>query len=121
MLVADASGYHSPEPLDHWPPYVDYYVTRNEMLMWRKHVSGRLLCKAHYWHLLRTVARLKADTDPALRDARMAGWWHGEIGVTGEHDPRRRAPLAVRAVLTAWPRWVLRLLGHRVAVTGEVR
>ena len=64
VLVAEASVYHRPAPSDQWPPYVAYYVTRNETLMWRKHVSRRMLCKARYWHLLRTVARLKQESDP---------------------------------------------------------
>jgi GT2 family glycosyltransferase len=119
VLVADASVYHRPEPSDYWPPYVAYYVVRNEMLMWRKHVSGRLLCKARYWHLLRTIGRLKTDADPALRDACMAGWWHGEIGVTGERDPQRRAPLVVRWLLIACPRGVLTMLGYRGAAAGK--
>lgn len=121
VLVPDTSVYHRPEPSDHWPPYVAYYVARNEMLMWRKHASGQLLRKARYWHLLRTIVRLKAETDPALRDACMAGWWHGEIGVTGERNPRRRAPLLVRALLAAFPRWGLRLLGHRGGGAGGTR
>jgi len=121
VLVAEASVYHRPAPSDQWPPYVAYYVTRNETLMWRKHVSRRMLCKARYWHLLRTVARLKQESDPVLRDAYMAGWWHGEIGVTGEYDPRRRAPWLVRWLLTACPRQFLLMLGHRGAAAGEAR
>jgi hypothetical protein len=116
ILVSDASVYHRPDPSEQWPPYVAYYVVRNEMLMWRKHVSGRLRYKARFWHLLRTIGRLKAETDPDLRDACMAGWWHGEIGVTGERDPHRRAPLLVRWLLAGCPRQVLRLLGYRGAI-----
>lgn len=112
VLAADAAVYHRAEPSDRWPPYVAYYVARNESLMWRKHVSGWLLCKARYWHLLRTVARLKRESDSALRDAYLTGWWHGEIGVTGERDPRRHAPAVVRALMAACPYWVVRQFGN---------
>jgi GT2 family glycosyltransferase len=112
-LVVDATVYHRPEPSDVWPPYVAYYVTRNEMLMWRKHAPRLLRWKASYWHLRRTIAQLKGEKDPEVREARMAGWWHGEIGVTGEWDPRRRAPLLVRWLLRTCPLFVLTRTGRR--------
>jgi GT2 family glycosyltransferase len=99
VTAFDASIWH------HWPsglrrPYYYYFCTRNDLLMWRKHLSLPRWFKAVWWNLdraKRTITRL--GDQPALIDACLAGFWDGVLGKTGAYLPSRRMPWLVRRLL----------------------
>jgi len=99
-LVTDGSVYHSHGLTDLPSRHACYYTSRNEVLLWRKHASVFSAARVRYWALRRTRrAVLRYAEHPALQEACVSGWWHGQTGVTGEWNPTHQVPRPVRAVL----------------------
>ena len=118
VTAFDTSIQHGSKPTSGAPetvkPHYYYYVTRNELLMWRKRTPGARFRKAALWILarqLRQIARM-----PGYRtgiEAVLAGLWDGWRGIGGPWQPVRRMPLPLRWFLGRHPRLVLNLLGTR--------
>jgi len=107
-LVRDAAVYHQHAPDAVPSAHVLYYSTRNAMLLWRWHAPPWAVFRYRFWSLASTLRACERYRQrPDLLEASLVGWWHGQLGVTGEWDPRRRVPGWVRSVLLS--RWVARL------------
>jgi GT2 family glycosyltransferase len=88
-------------------PHVYYYVARNELLMWRKYVTGRRYLRATLWNLsrqLQQIARMR--TYDAGTQAILAGLWDGWRGMQGPRG-MGRMPQPLCGMLRRWPKlWV---------------
>ncbi|KQP39785.1 glycosyltransferase family 2 protein [Pseudorhodoferax sp. Leaf274] len=80
-------------------PYYYYYTTRNDLLMWRRHVSLATYLRVAFWNYRRTVRVLaRLQDQPEHRQACMLGFWDGLAQRTGIYTPGRRAPRALQAM-----------------------
>lgn len=101
----EAVVYHEFKDLsaDNLPHYVNYFMNRNQLLLWRK--RNRLTLsqkKPVLWYFYQRLLRLERDRrDPVVANALLLGLWDGLLGRGGPYDPERRAP---------W--WLLRTLGR---------
>jgi len=109
VLVEDAVVGHDKDPGGRTPPHVVYYSQRNEIRLWRTHAPLRSRLRRALWDL-DTLTRPTAAADPAHRQARLAGYWHGMLGRTGMYSPDHAMPWPLRALLAARPRLVRALL-----------
>lgn len=117
LAVLDANVFHVKTPPEiserGRQPHFYYYMTRNELLLWRKHLSGALRLKASLWSVLRALPKIdrRAD-DPRVGEACLAGLWDGLTGRTGEYHPSRRMPEPWKALLyrtrRVWPKLLAR-------------
>lgn len=81
-------------------PHFYYYMTRNEILLARKHISGVLRIKSLLWSTRRALLKIDLRPDePAVADALLAGLWDGVIGKSGEYTPARRMPQPFRSLV----------------------
>jgi hypothetical protein len=93
-------------------PHYYYYMTRNEILLLRKHGRGVNKLKALRWRLLQQLQILeRLEHDGGARTAVLAGLWDGWIGHTGAYDPTRAMPRPWRDLLARHPRMIRRLIG----------
>ena len=107
QLVTNASVYHDHQPTGRQRPHVAYYLARNDILIWRRHVATLPMLKKRYWASLRMLRDLRRyRDDPELWDASLTGWWHGQCGTAGERDPQRRAPAVIRWAARAASGWI---------------
>lgn len=86
-------------------PHWWYYVARNEILLWRKHLSGLRALKRCWWTIqskLRLV--LLCEGYSAASDAMFAGFWHGLIKRGGPYRPEFRMPRPLSAVIWKYAR-----------------
>lgn len=120
VAVFDTAIYHGSKPTREAPdtvkPHYYYFVSRNELLMWRKFCAGLTFAKVATWTLqrqLRQIARMPGNK--AGIDAILAGLWDGLLGKGGRYDPARRMPWPLRDVLGRYPRFWVRMLGDRTA------
>ncbi|MDR3415937.1 MAG: glycosyltransferase family 2 protein [Nevskia sp.] len=96
-------------------PHGYYYMNRNAVRLWRKHVGrlgGLRALAAVANRALRDVERF-TDGHERQTDAALAGLWDGIRGVTGAYDPDRRMPFPLAGPLKRRPalfRWLLRWL-----------
>jgi GT2 family glycosyltransferase len=83
-----------------YKPHYHYFMVRNEILFWRKHVGRWRGIRPMWWVWRRELALARTLGDrPDLQDSILAGLWDGLIGHGGRFDPRRRMPTPVRALL----------------------
>jgi GT2 family glycosyltransferase len=99
-LVTEAAIYHRHSPAPFPSVHGCYYMARNEVLLWRKHAGWLAALRSRFWGVRRAMAALDRYRErPDLQRAAVAGWWHGQIGVTGPWNRDRSAPAAVPALL----------------------
>ncbi len=104
-------------------PHVYYFMTRNDILLWRKHCTRGRAWSAALWVLHRRLGQIR---DGQLRgrhddvvEAMLSGLWDGWCGVGGRYDPRRRMPAPLRGLLLASPRAWIGLLDALGLVGGR--
>lgn len=95
-------------------PHVYYFMTRNDILLWRKHCTRRRAWKAALWVLHRRLGhirdwQLRGRHDQVV-EAMLSGLWDGWRGVGGGYDPHRRMPAPLRGLLLASPGFWIGLL-----------
>jgi len=117
IVVLDTAIHHSSKQTMNSPasvkPHYYYFMARNELLMWRKLVSGTKFAKAASWVLRRQLRQIRLMPGyEAGIDAILAGLWHGMRGVGGAYDPTRRMPPPLRGLLGKHPLLLARLLGE---------
>lgn len=103
IIVFDTCIYHAKTPPEisegDRKPHFYYYMTRNEMLLWRKHLSGSLQLKAIFWSVLRALGKIDHRRDDSqVAEACLAGIWDGLTGKTGEYKTSRRMPEPLRTI-----------------------
>lgn len=82
-------------------PHFYYFMARNEILFWRKHLHARA-SRPVLWTLRRQLRLADATRNsPATRHAIMAGLWDGLLGRGGAYDPARRMPAPARWLAAA--------------------
>jgi GT2 family glycosyltransferase len=84
-------------------PHVYYYMTRNEIRLWRKHCNMLLAIKAHGWTLHRSLKSAlelrRAGRDTKVSETLLRGIWDGLRGKSGPYIPERRVPEPWRSVM----------------------
>jgi hypothetical protein len=92
-------------------PHYYYFMTRNEILMWRTFCRPHLVLKAALWVFRRQLQQIqRMPENVAGLNAVLAGLWDGCLGVGGGYDPNRRMPFPVRQILGRHPRFWIRLI-----------
>ena len=92
-------------------PYWHYFITRNECMMWRKHIPTFRGLKGALWYSRYILRRLEQRSeDVVAREASLAGLWDAWRGITGGYDPSRRMPQPLRALLVRHPGFWRRVL-----------
>jgi GT2 family glycosyltransferase len=92
-------------------PHGYYYMNRNAVLLWRKHVGpvgGLRAVVAVANRTLRDLERFAGHERQA--DAALAGLWDGIRGVAGPYHPDRRMPAPLARLLKRWPAFFRKLL-----------
>lgn len=109
VMVFDTAIFHAAKPTIRSPeevkPYYFYFMTRNEILMWRKFCRPVKFLKSVRWTLgrqLRQIERMKDS--PAHVDAVLDGIWDGLRGKGGgygyDDGPKRHRRRAVHVLAT---------------------
>lgn len=83
-------------------PYISYYCTRNETIVWFRHSPVFAAIRRAYWILhakLVRIGALNAEQHAAEIDALLTGLWDGWLRRNGIYDPARRAPWYCRTLL----------------------
>jgi len=83
-------------------PYIYYYSTRNEIVVWFRHSPFFAALRRAYQLLHKRLARismLKVDQHAAVTEALLAGLWDGWLRRSGGYSPTRRAPWYCRKLL----------------------
>jgi GT2 family glycosyltransferase len=116
--LLDTAIHHGSKPTMTEPalvkPHYYYFVSRNELLMWRKFCAPAQFVKVALWILqrqLRQIARMPGNA--AGVEAVLAGLWHGLLRRGGPYDPARRIPGPLRWLLGRHPMVWVRLLGGK--------
>lgn len=98
--------YHPDHPIhidpDGVKPHYWYFMSRNAMRFWRKHVGWIKSLRPSWWTVrwaLRQAEKVKGN--PAGRQALYAGLWHGLWHKSGRYEPSYTAPKPI-AGLMAW-------------------
>ena len=104
-------------------PHVYYFMTRNDILLWRKHCTRRRAWKAAMWVMHRRLGhirdwQLRGRHDDVV-DAMLSGLWDGWRGVGGGYRPERRMPWPLRGLLLAAPGLWIGLLDALGALAGR--
>jgi len=74
-------------------PYWWYYMTRNECLLWRKHLGMIRALRPLRGPLSRTLRYIRRCSEKRdATDAMLAGLWHGWINRGGPYRPEYRMP-----------------------------
>ena len=113
----EAVVYHQFKDLmtDNLPPYVHYFMNRNQMLLWRKRTRRSLLQKQILWYVYQRLLKVERERhDPVTVNALLAGLWDGLRGFGGPYDPDRRAPWWLRRTIGRRPGMVINLLEGKV-------
>ena len=111
-VVFEAAVFHPGKAViasaDAAKPYYYYFMSRNEILMWRKHCTPSLFRRFLVWVVRQRLVLIDGvPNNVAAVDAVLAGLWHGVRGVGGGYDPARRMPLVLRTLIRRNPRlWV---------------
>jgi GT2 family glycosyltransferase len=102
------------------PPYVHYFMNRNQMLLWRKRTRHSLLRKPTLWYLYHRLLKVERERrDPVIVNALLAGLWDGLRGVGGPYEPNRLAPWWLRQTLGRRPGVAINLLEGKVPWHGR--
>ncbi len=105
VMVFDTAIFHAAKPTIRSPlevkPYYFYFVTRNEILMWRKFCPALPFMKSLLWTMKRQARQMeRMKESPEHVAAVLDGLWDGLLGRGGAYRPgRRRGGLRRRAVL----------------------
>lgn len=115
VIAFETAIRHPPKPSQTAPtevkPHCYYYVARNELLMWRKFVTGDRLRRVALWSAARQLRQVRRM--PGYRDgveAILAGLWDGWRDIGGPQDHRRRMPQPLRGLLGRYPGVWLKLV-----------
>ena len=124
VVIDEAVIYHaSKQPQtapDSIKPHYYYFMSRNELLLWRKFCSRRTFIKSALWNLHRQLRQIARMPDYAAGiDAALAGLWHGLLGIGGPFDPAARMPEPLRTMFGQHPGFWLRLLGKTPTGTAD--
>ncbi len=93
------------------PLYVHYFMSRNQMLLWRKRTRYALLRKPAVWYLYQRMLTVERKRhDPAIVNALLAGLWDGVRGIGGPFDPNRQAPWWLRQTFGRHPGMIVNVL-----------
>ena len=109
VAVPGASVYHvsklTVDAADTVRPYYYYFMTRNEILMWRGFCSRLPYLKSVFWVLRRQLRQIRRmPHNVAGIDAILSGLWDGWLGFGGAYDPHRRMPLPIRMLFGRFTR-----------------
>jgi GT2 family glycosyltransferase len=104
VMVFEATVFHLSKPTITEPntvkPHYYYFMTRNEILMWRGFCRRLPFIKAVYWVIRRQFRQILSMPDNAAGlDAVLAGLWDGWWGIGGRYNPDRRMPSPFRQLL----------------------
>jgi GT2 family glycosyltransferase len=92
-----------PDDSDLVAPHVYYYMTRNDLRLWRKHAPTFLAVKAHIWTLHRSLRQVvdlhRAGRGATVVEALLQGIWDGLSGRSGPYLADRRVPEPWRSVI----------------------
>jgi GT2 family glycosyltransferase len=115
VMVFETSIFHPSKstitsPNDVRPHYY-YFMTRNEILMWRTFCSRLQVLKGALWVLRRQLQQIqRMPNNAAGLDAVLAGFWDGCWGIGGRYNPGRRMPFPLRQLLGRYPGFWIRLI-----------
>ncbi len=92
VMVFDAVIFHAAKPTILSPrevkPYYFYFMTRNEILLWRKFCPLKKYLRAALWTILRQSRQIERMRDSRAHvDAVRAGIWDGLRGKGGAYHP----------------------------------
>ena len=111
VMVFDAVVFHAAKPTILSPrevkPYYFYFMTRNELLLWRKFCPLKKYLRAALWTLRRQSRQIERMRDSQAHvDAVRAGIWDGFLGKGGAyHPPGGLARLGSGAIMAAGKRF----------------
>ncbi len=111
VMVFDAVIFHAAKPTILSPrevkPYYFYFMTRNELLLWRKFCPLKKYLRAALWTLRRQSRQIERMRDSQAHvDAVRAGIWDGFLGKGGAyHPPGGLARLGSGAIMAAGKRF----------------
>ena len=111
VMVFDAVIFHAAKPTILSPgevkPYYFYFMTRNELLLWRKFCPLKKYLRAALWTLLRQSRQIARMQDSQAHvDAVRAGIWDGFWGKGGAyHPPSGLARLGSGAIMAVGKRF----------------
>ena len=111
VMVFDAVIFHAAKPTIRSPrdvkPYYFYFMTRNEILMWRKFCPTKKYLRALLWTILRQARQIDRMRDSQAHvDAVRAGLWDGLRGKGGAYQaPNGMARLSGGAIVAAAKRF----------------
>lgn len=93
----DSVVYHTEKSIRTAPhsikPYYFYYMARNEVRFWKKHVKLIPFLKAAWWSYTTQIKFLKLlKGNEVSRQAILAGIWHGWRGKSGSYQASFRMP-----------------------------
>jgi GT2 family glycosyltransferase len=96
-------------------PYRYYFMTRNEILMWRRFCRPLQVLKAALWVFRRQLLQIqRMPGNVAGLDAVLSGLWDGFRGIGGGYNPDRRMPFPLRQILGRHPQfWIGLIDGKR--------
>ncbi len=91
VMVFGTAIFHAAKPTIRSPhevkPYYFYFMTRNEILMWRKFCPAARFAKSVIWTMRRQGRQIERMTDsPAHVEAVLAGIWDGLSGRGGGYE-----------------------------------
>jgi GT2 family glycosyltransferase len=115
MVVFEASIFHRGKPatdsVEELKPHYYYYMSRNEILMWRKFCSRLQFLRFLIWIVRQRLVLLDQMPDnPVVLNAVLAGLWDGLRGMGGVYDPNRRIPFPFRELVGRNPRLWIRMI-----------
>jgi GT2 family glycosyltransferase len=110
VMVFEATVVHLSKPTitapDTVKPHYYYFMTRNEIQMWRKFCRRLPFIKAVCWVIRRQFRQiLRMPDNAAGLDAVPAGLWDGWWGIGGRYNPDRRMPSPFRQLLGQHPKF----------------
>lgn len=113
IVVVDTSVFHRGKPSivssNAARPHYYYFMSRNELLMWRKYCSRMRFLRFVIWVVRQRLVQIESmSANGPVVDAMLAGVWHGLRGIGGRYEPGRRMPSPVRGLLARHPRFWIR-------------
>ena len=114
-VVFEASVFHPGKAViasgDAAKPYYYYFMSRNEILMWRKQCSRMIFLRFLVWVVRQRLVLIDGVPDNlAAVDAVLSGLWDGVRGVGGGYDPDKRMPFPFRDWAGRHPRFWIRMI-----------
>jgi GT2 family glycosyltransferase len=101
-LAVHAAIFHKHDVRSPPSPHACYYISRNDTRLWRRHSPLCPALRGRFWGLATAVASHDRHVgDSERQHAFLTGWWHGQIGVTGEWDRQHRLPAWLKKLLSS--------------------